>query len=115
MALLLELGEFGSLQDGVKVCLQRAYMDFKQWQKASGTRASQRPFTVRMLFKAAHGACLNAKGHNGRVLCAFLTDTANKVFNEQQLPAPEELVLVTRAIFLDPALPAHVCLLYFWF
>ena len=112
MALLLELGAFGSLQDdGVKACLQRAYTDFKCWQKMFGTRASQRPFTIKMLFKAAHGAYLNAKGHNGRVLCAFLTDTAKKVFNDQHLPAPEELVLVTRAMFLDPVLPAHVCLL----
>ena len=97
MALLLELGAFGSLDDGVRTCLQRAYVQFKGWQKATGIHASQRPFTIKMLFKTSHGAYLSTKGFNARVLCAFLSDTSKKVLTEQ-LPAPDELVLVTRAM-----------------
>ena len=98
LAYLLECGTYGDPQaEGLQECLRKAYADFKSWQASCKIFCSQRPFTVKMLFKAAHGAYLNTKGFNGRCLTAYLADKSQAVLNAAPHPS-DELVLQTHAL-----------------
>ena len=98
LALLLELGAFGDLQNcGAKECLRKAYAEFKEWQKSSGVSCSQRRFTLKMLFKAAHGAYFSAKGFNSRVLSMFLNDKIQEVRLRHHEPT-DEMILTAHAM-----------------
>ena len=58
---LLNLGVWGQAGLNVRSQLLLAYKDFKAWLKQHRVKATQRRFTVRMLYKASHGAYLSCK------------------------------------------------------
>ena len=96
---LLEMNVFGNLSaEGFDACLKKAYLDFRQWQRATRKYCSQRPFTYRMLFKNAHGAYFSAKGWNSRCICAFLADKSKSVL-DMTIDPSAELQLCTHALW----------------
>ena len=109
IALLLERGWFGDPSDG-KRCLRTAYDGFKKWQKENHFSCSQRRFTFRTIFKAAHGAYLSGKGYNSRVVCAWLADEINNYISQHPEPLPDEVLLTAHAMQLDSNLKLEVCM-----
>ena len=100
LAYLLERDCYGNLAaNGFDACLKTAYKDFKEWQARVKIRCSQRPFTMKMLFKASHGAYLTAKGYNSRVITAYLADKTKLVLDACPEPVPPELLLQSHCLF----------------
>ena len=102
--LLEELGMWREPGLDLRVCLRRAHVQFKQWLKRHRIPCSQRPFTVKMLYKESHGAYLSCKGWNSRVVCAWLSEVCRQAWLQSEHP-DEELVLLAHAMPLHPVYP----------
>ena len=101
LACLLELGVYGDPNDvDMRTRLRVAYQSFRAWLKRFNLTASQRVFTLKMVFKQCHGAYLSAKGFNSRLLAAWLADECKRQLDLVGNDANEELLLVTHTMWL---------------
>lgn len=82
VATFAELGFFGDASNSLALVVETAWDDFKLFMKHERKRCSQTKFTVKMIFKPAHGAYLSAKGHNSRVIADWLADCANRAWTK---------------------------------
>lgn len=110
-----ELGFWGDPCQLLALTLETAWDDFQLFLKQEGRHCSQSKFTIKMIFKASHGAYFSAKGYNSRVLADWLADCAGRawerkfdgprLFGKWLQGHPEKLQLA----LLDEQLP-HLCL-----
>ena len=80
LATFAELGFFGNPTTSLALVVEAAWDDFKLFMKHERKRCSQTKFTVKMIFKPAHGAYLSAKGHNSRVIADWLANCADRAW-----------------------------------
>ena len=99
MDYLLNYGVWGPPRLALKTRLLRASIAFKQWRKLNHVRCSQRPFSVRMLYKGGHGAYLSCKGWNSRIVCAWLAEICESTWTSARYP-DGELTLLAHAMLL---------------
>lgn len=97
MACLLDLGWWGDTSTDIRLRLRKAFNDFTAWRKRHKLGSSQRPFTVRSLFKVAHGAYLTAKGFNSRIMAAWLAEEAEAAYSSVAI-VTEEVTLTAHAM-----------------
>ena len=103
LAMLLEMQVFGGPDVDLRFRLRRAYSHFKAWMKEVGARSSQKCFTLKMLYKAQHGAYLSCKGWNSRLIAAWLAEACKTTLASQANDPPVELLLTTHAMMLVSA------------
>ena len=103
LAKLLELDWFGEPGMDLRLKLLAAHARFRSWLKTFKLQSSQRPFTVGMVFKAAHGAYLTAKGFNSRLMAAWLATETQEALSTLGDAADDELVLQASTMCL------HAC------
>ena len=83
LATFAELGYFGDPSASLALLLETAWDDFVLFMKQERVRCSQSKFTIKMIFKASHGAYFSAKGHNSRVLADWLADCATRAWGNR--------------------------------
>ena len=115
VAILAELGFWGDPSQSLALTVENAWDDFQVFLKQQRRPCSQSKFTVKMIFKSAHGAYFTAKGFNSRVIADWLADCAeqlwrqtfdgSRIFGQWLQQHPERL----RRAFGDEQLP-HLCL-----
>ena len=108
MDYLLQMGMWGSPRLHLKTRLLRAYLQFKLWRQRFRIRCSQRQFTVKMLYKKAHGAYLSCKGWNSRVVSAWLGDVCDNAWSSMRFP-DDELTLLAHAMPLGCEQASSAC------
>lgn len=80
VATFAELGYFGDPTLSLAILMETAWDDFLQYKKQERRPCSQNKFTIKMIFKKAHGAYFSAKGYNSRVLADWLADCAERAW-----------------------------------
>ena len=80
IAVFGEMGFFGNPNESLALLLETAWDDFVLFMKQEKRSCSQNKFTIKMIFKANHGAYFSAKGHNSRVLADWLADCADRAW-----------------------------------
>ena len=83
IATFAELGFFGDPTESLAVVLENAWDDFVLFMKQEGLHCSQGKFTIKMIFKSAHGAYFSAKGYNSRILADWLADCASSAWESR--------------------------------
>lgn len=83
LKLLLDLGFYGDPVSEIKLRLNNAFDDFKQFCKINKINCSQRRFRVKDLLKEAHGPYLTTKAYNARCIVAWLASCTTDAFNGQ--------------------------------
>lgn len=82
-AMLLHMNFFGPVAvhgdpTAYKQPCEEAYRDFLAWKRTHKVSSSQRKFTFWSVFKEEYGCYMNSKGHNSRVLSAWLEDVLDR-------------------------------------